>query len=68
MHIFTKYSWAVPWVNKSGISKSNGFKTILLEHRIPENLCVDRGSEFIAKNLNVYLKNIKRTYTQDIVI
>ena len=60
--IFTKYAWAIPLKNQSGLSITNGFKTILSEgpqcgseNRKPENLWVDRGSEF-------YLKNMKRNY------
>ena len=49
--IFTKYAWAIPLENKSGLYITNGFKTILSEgpqggsdHRQPEKLWVDRGS------------------------
>ena len=31
--IFTKYAWAIPLKNKSGLSITNGFKTILSEGR-----------------------------------
>ena len=51
--IFTKYAWAVPLKNKSGLSITNGFKIVLgecpqggSESRKPEKLLVDRGSEF----------------------
>ena len=44
--IFTKYAWAIPLKNKSGLSITNGFKTILSEGRKPEKLWVDKGSEF----------------------
>ena len=40
--IFTKYAWAIPLKNKSGLSITNGFKTILSEGRKPEKLWVDR--------------------------
>ena len=46
--IFKKYAWAIPLKNKSGLSITNGFKTILSEgpqggseHRKPEMLWVD---------------------------
>ena len=42
---FTKYAWAIPLKNKSGLSITNGFKTILSEGRKPEKLWVDRGNE-----------------------
>ena len=61
--IFTKYAWAIPLKNKSGLSVSNGFKTILSEgpqggseYRKPENLCVDRCSEFYKKTFKSLLK------------
>ena len=54
--IFTKYAWAIPLKNKSGLSITKGFKTILSEgpkggseSRKPEKLWVDRGSEFYNK-------------------
>ena len=63
--IFTKYAWAIPLKNKSGLSITNGFKIVLGEHpqggsegqqggsepRKPEKLWVDRGSEFYKKNI-----------------
>ena len=43
--IFTKFAWAIPLKNKSGLSITEGFKTILSEgpqggseHRKPEKL------------------------------
>ena len=47
--IFTKYAWAFPLKNKAGLSITNGIKIVLSEHRKPENLWVDRGSEFYKK-------------------
>ena len=54
--IFTKYAWAIPLKNKSGLSITNGFKTILSEGRKPEKLWVDRGSEFYNKTFKSLLK------------
>ena len=61
--IFTKYAWAIPLNNKSGLSITNGFKTILSEgsqvgseSRKPEKLWVDRGSEFYKKTFKSLLK------------
>ena len=34
--IFTKFAWAIPLKNKSGLSITNGFKTILSEGRKPQ--------------------------------
>ena len=54
--IFTKYAWAIPLKNKSGLSITNGFKTILSEGRKPEKLWVDRGSDFYNKTFKSLLK------------
>ena len=61
--IFTKYAWAIPLLNKSGLSITNGFKTILSEgpqgsseSRKPEKLWVDRGSELYNKTFKSLLK------------
>ena len=54
--IFTKYAWAIPLKNKSGLSITNGFKTILSEGRKPEKLWVDRGNEFYNKTFKSLLK------------
>ena len=62
--IFTKYAWAIPLKNKSaGLSITNGFKIVLGEHpqggsesRKPEELWVDRGSEFYNKTFKSLLK------------
>ena len=54
--IFTKYAWAIPLKNKSGLFITNGFKTILSEGRKPEMLWVDRGSEFYNNTFKSLLK------------
>ena len=61
--IFTKYAWAIPLKNKSGLSITNVFKIVLdespqggSESRKPEKLWVDRGSEFYNKTLKSLLK------------
>ena len=56
INIFTKYAWTIPSKNKSGLSITNGFKTILSEGRKPEKLWVDRGSEFYNKTFKSLLK------------
>ena len=43
--------------NKSGLSITNGFKIVLGEHRKPEKLWVERGSEFYNKTIKSLLKN-----------
>ena len=42
--------------NKSGFSVTNGSKIVLGEHRKPETLWVDRGSEFYNKTFKSLLK------------
>ena len=61
--IFTKYAWAFPLKNNSGLSITNGSKIVLSEHpqggsepRKPEKLWVDRGSEFYDKTFKSLLK------------
>ena len=61
--IFTKYAWAIPLKNKSGLSITNSFKILLSEHpqggsepRKPEKLWVDRGIEFYNKTFKSLLK------------
>ena len=61
--ILTKYARAIPLKNKSGLSITNGFKIVLSEHpqggpehRKPEKLWVDRGSEFYNKTFKSLLK------------
>ena len=61
--IFTKYAWAIPLKNKSGLSITNGFKIVLgespqggSESRKPEKLWVDRGIEFYKRTFKSLLK------------
>ena len=61
--MFTKYAWTIPLKNKSGLSITNGFKTILSEgpqggseSRKPEKLWLDRGSESYSKTFKSLLK------------
>ena len=61
--IFTKCAWAIPLKNKSGLSMTNGFKIVLgehpqggSEHRKPEKLWVDSGSEFYNNTFKSLVK------------
>ena len=68
--ILTKCAWAIPLKKKSGLSITNFFKLVLSEHpqggyespyggsehRKPENLWVNRGSEFYNKTFKCLLK------------
>ena len=53
--MLTKYAWAIPLKKNSGLSITNGFKIVLSEHRKPEKLWVDRGSEFYNKTFQSLL-------------
>ena len=44
---------------KSGLSITNGFKSILSEGRTPKNLWVDRGSEFYNKTFKSFIKEFE---------
>lgn len=44
--IFSKYAWAIPMKNKTGLSVKAGFEKIF-EDRIPSKLQTDKGKEFI---------------------
>ena len=57
--IFTKFAWAIPLKNKSGLSITNGFKIVLGESRKREKLWVDRGSEFYNKTFQSLLKEFE---------
>ena len=65
--IFTKYAWANPLKNKSGLSITSGFKIVLGEGRKPEKLWADRGSEFYNKTFKSlpkeYKTNLYSTYS-----
>ena len=61
--LFTKHACTIPLKNKSGLSITNGFKTILSEGpqggseiQKPEKLWVDRGSEIYNKTFKSLLK------------
>ena len=58
----SKYAWAIPLKNKSGLELEKAFKGLFEQGRVPRNLHVDQGTEFYnyrVKNLlhshNVYL-------------
>ena len=53
---------------ESGIFITNSFKIISLECGTPEKFWIDRGSVFVVKHLYPCSKNIRRNYTQHIII
>ena len=54
--ILTKCAWAIPLKNKSGLTITNGFKTILAEGLKPEKLRIDKCSELFNKTCKSLLK------------
>ena len=50
INIFSKFAWAIPVKDKTGVSITNAFKTIFKD-MIPEFLWVDEGKEFYNKDL-----------------
>jgi L-rhamnose mutarotase len=53
--VFSKFAWAIPVKDKTGVSITNAFKEIFKD-RIPEFLWVDEGKEFYNKDLKALLK------------
>jgi hypothetical protein len=53
--IFSKFAWAIPMITKTGAEVTEAFETIF-KHRVPENLWVDRGSEFYNSTFKALLK------------
>ena len=55
-NVFSKFSWVVPLKNKTGESLVNGFQSILDLGRSPEKLQTDKGTEFLNRNFQSFLK------------
>lgn len=54
---FSKFAWAKPLKNKTGIEVTNAMKLIFRESkRIPKNLQTDQGKEFYNKNFTNLMK------------
>ena len=54
--VFSKFAWVVPLKSKTGESLVNGFQTILDTGRSPENLQTDKGTKFLNRNFQSFLK------------
>ena len=55
---FCKYAWVVPLKDKKGISIVNAFQKILKESdRKPNEIWVDKGSEFYNNSFKKWLKD-----------
>ena len=55
--IFSKYDWAIPLKNKTGITLVSAFKTILSSNRKPAFLQTDDGTEFKNSVFQQFLKD-----------
>ena len=53
---FSKYAWAVPLMNKLGKSIIEAFNKILASGRKPKRLQTDKGSEFLNRRAQQFLK------------
>ena len=57
IHIFSKYAWFVPLKDKKGASIVNAFQKVLdKSERKPNNIWVDKGSEFYNSSFKTWLK------------
>ena len=54
--VFSKFLWVRPMKNKSASSLVQAFDSILSEKRKPEKLRTDKGTEFVNKSFQQYLK------------
>lgn len=65
--VFSKFAWAVPVKNKTGVEVSAGMESVLRQGRVPKNLHVDQGSEFYNKDferlMQKYKINMYSTYS-----
>ena len=54
--LFSKYVWVRPMKNKTARSLLEAFDSILRKGRKPEKLRTDKGTEFLNKTFQQYLK------------
>ena len=57
--VLSKYAWAVPLENKTGLALVGAFKQILKSGRKPHFLQTDKGTEFLNRNFQNLLKKEK---------
>ena len=57
--VLSKYAWAVPLKNKTGLTLIDAFKQILKNGRKPHLLQTDKGTEFLNRNFQNLLKREK---------
>ena len=72
--IFSRYAWARPLKNKTGIAVAEAFKDIFSEGRIPRRIQTDQGKEFENQHVrslfnkhNIELFSVKSAYKAAIV-
>ena len=54
--VFSKYAWVVPLKNKTGTSLVAAFEVILKDGRKPLRLQTDKGTEFLNRKFQTWLK------------
>ncbi|KAJ8030247.1 hypothetical protein HOLleu_26606 [Holothuria leucospilota] len=55
--VLSKFAWVIPLKNKTGRTLLQAVKTILSSGRKPDQIHTDRGTEFVNKLLQNYLKD-----------
>lgn len=61
--LYTRYAWAVPLKNKTGITVREAFEKIFKEtDRKPKQLWVDQGSEFYNSQVKPLFERVYSTY------
>ena len=58
----SKYAWAIPLKNKSGLELEKAFKGLFEQGRVPRNLHVDQGTEFY----NYRVKNLLHSHNENL--
>ena len=54
--VLSKYAWAIPLKAKSGQAITEAFKKVFKAGRVPSNLQADKGTEFLNRTFQKYLK------------
>ncbi|KAK6166515.1 hypothetical protein SNE40_023182 [Patella caerulea] len=57
--VFSKYAWVVPLKNKTGPTLLKAFQSVLSQKRIPLRLQTDKGTEFLNRHVQAFLKKKK---------
>ena len=55
--VLSKYAWVIPLKSKTSKDMIDGFKKILKGGRVPQMLHSDKGSEFLNRDFQKFLKN-----------